>query len=909
MSFGFGGGDLGEFWSAFRLDMSDLKKGEAEIKAFSAALTANSREQMGLAKEQVRLEIQTSKERMAAERAVANEARATAKERLAQERAVEEATRRTAQATAGQIQLLQSAFGAVTAASIPAALHVRNLDLQFKNLVGSEEEAAKYLADIRQMAGDLNQPFLNLADSAAMLVPLVRQANVDLSQTMMISQRLRLIDPTARAYDAAIAIREFLSGEYLSMTRRFELPRARLSGIIQEAGGDSQKALDLLSDYLDELGITDQTLIQMGEDGRYTFETLQSNMTEMLGNAGRPLVEDFLMPAADLFSRLTEEVRRMGGEIDDTSPGLRDLIRLLEGVGGLIGLGFAARTSLSMGAGILGQFGLVGAGTRATLGALGGAAGQAGVLAGATAGGLGLGSMLVRDMSQYGTLGMNEAYANQGVGDVLGTVATAAAVGLSDLATRVGQVFSGEDLTQIDANKQATAEWMINLIGGADAVERFRGALDDATEGVKSAEFTVNRPFGQDVIDAYGQYRQNITDLNTQEQADRAETIADHIASVSEKYNAFLLEQTRENEDFQEGEAERLVEHRDKLADIQVEADQKQVEAYNKLYREIEQERRKHVYNLAMAAADLDAVAVANEKDRFALRMQELTEGFSEEQQQTDEQRVQKLEEEQAQFDLETDQRAAEFAKKQRRAQEDFDLEMAQMGAETNARLIAIGDRYNQERAAEEMRWAAEFEELTGHNVRMRDAYRAGLVGIEQELIAWATEQGINVANALRGERLDVGKTDRGLIGDALTGQRIANTVTPTDFTNSVISSGAYQAAITSMMGSGKSGPATSTLAGQHELSVTKTANAFESLLGGFQSGTRFVPRTGPYKLHEGEAVLNRGEAARYRSGGFANSGEIHVHIEGSTNMDESQIAAAVDMGLRRAFTEAMANG
>ena len=66
--------------------------------------------------------------------------------------------------------------------------------------------------------------------------------------------------------------------------------------------------------------------------------------------------------------------------------------------------------------------------------------------------------------------------------------------------------------------------------------------------------------------------------------------------------------------------------------------------------------------------------------------------------------------------------------------------------------------------------------------------------------------------------------------------------------------------------------------AGTVRYSMTMDVEPDESLsLPGYLHGTPYVPKTGPAILHEGEAVLNRQQAERYRAG--ANVGEIVINI------------------------------
>lgn len=205
--------------------------------------------------------------------------------------------------------------GGFAAAGLAAAQHVNQINTQYRVLLGSQEKATRQLAQIRDLARRANQPYLELAQSAAGFLNTIQGTNAQLDTMLSISQRLRVVDPTARAFDVAIAMREFASGEARSLASRFEIPRNVVRDILAEANGDVQRSLELLSDYLDSIGVTQEALEEMGAAGVNAFSVLRSEVTEALSMAFTPILQDIVIPAVQAFGDWLRQLRETNPEL------------------------------------------------------------------------------------------------------------------------------------------------------------------------------------------------------------------------------------------------------------------------------------------------------------------------------------------------------------------------------------------------------------------------------------------------------------------------------------------------------------------------------------------------------------------------------------------------------------------
>jgi hypothetical protein len=250
------------------------------------------------------------------------------------ERGAQQATSAMARVTTALMSVVkagQLAAVGLTLGGIRSATHLRQLNALFRTLSGSQTKANALMADMEALAERTHQPFLGILESAVALYPALRLSNANLNQTILLAQRMAILDPAQGISGAAFALREFLSGEYISLSRRFEMDRKRLRQIIAEADGDQAKAIEGLSRYVDELGLSEQAMIDMNASGVNAFSILRGELTMTLSEGLEPTVEA-LSQIAMMFAGVAKQIR-------DVNP---DLVKLLGTLTAIVGLSQAA---------------------------------------------------------------------------------------------------------------------------------------------------------------------------------------------------------------------------------------------------------------------------------------------------------------------------------------------------------------------------------------------------------------------------------------------------------------------------------------------------------------------------------------------------------------------------------------
>lgn len=266
----------------------------------------------------------------------------------------------------------------ITMQGIGASNRIKRLESLFVTLVGSQEKANEQMERLRDLADATNQPFLDVLEGANGIQPALRGTNADLLKTLTLVQRLAILDPAQGVQGSAFAIREFINGEYISLVRRLELDKSRLKDIIAESNGDIALQLDLLSDYVGELGLTEESMLALSNTGANAARVLRDEWTQTIATGLTPVTNAFNTVAAALADVLRG--------VRETNP---ELVKLLGTM--------TALYAVSQAPGLPGRFGFAVPGA--------GVIGKAGIGAAALYGGKELGMFGVRQAANLGTGG------------------------------------------------------------------------------------------------------------------------------------------------------------------------------------------------------------------------------------------------------------------------------------------------------------------------------------------------------------------------------------------------------------------------------------------------------------------------------------------------------------------------
>ena len=148
----------------------------------------------------------------------------------------------------------------------------------------------------RKFGGTLEENLQGLTS----LIPVSKRYNADLEQLDNIARRLAIVDPLQGFSGAAIALKEFFSGDITSLSRRFEIDRATLNSI--KEAGDKTAQLQKLDEVLNKLGISNEVLNARTQTTAAVFDRLGGTTSNLSASFGF-LIQEAIAPSAGALDR------------------------------------------------------------------------------------------------------------------------------------------------------------------------------------------------------------------------------------------------------------------------------------------------------------------------------------------------------------------------------------------------------------------------------------------------------------------------------------------------------------------------------------------------------------------------------------------------------------------------------
>jgi hypothetical protein len=153
-------------------------------------------------------------------------------------------------------------------------------------MMGNPSKAKKFMEEINKMA--INSPLLNSQDmmqAASAFLPMTKDIN-RLKKLYDLSERLYVLNDREGMEGASFALREFLMGrDATSLAERFNLNRKVLNDLKNLSFDKAVKGLDEL---LNKMGITRQTINQIGNDTLAKWNQIKERMQVMFRQMGEP---------------------------------------------------------------------------------------------------------------------------------------------------------------------------------------------------------------------------------------------------------------------------------------------------------------------------------------------------------------------------------------------------------------------------------------------------------------------------------------------------------------------------------------------------------------------------------------------------------------------------------------------
>ncbi|MFA4973749.1 MAG: hypothetical protein WC683_14150 [bacterium] len=657
-----------------------------------------------------------------------------------------------------RLQVATLPLAGLAVGGLAAAQNIKALSISIQALGGDLDE-------IRGIAEEFGLPFVEFAEGARALIPQVRRANANLRDTLIVSQQLQLLNPLQGIRGAAFGLSEFLAGQYRSLVFRFNLDSQRLQRILADAGGSIDAAVQGLSAYLGEIGLTTDALREFGEQGLHAFSVMRDEMLQTLAEAFTPLLNDIVLPMVRGFSDLVRQLR-------ETNP---ELLRIAAAITSIVGLisaaSFALGPLIALVGGIftnpiaLAGLAVIGAGAAsliATARAQNLSFGEtirliivtlADVVGEFAATILEAGNFIARLFEELaGKLGLIEKtpeqaafeaqleLVDQAIADMESALRTGAEVP-QRVSLFLHELFGGPGLGQLVADlveageatgyrdaaliiMQRVRDELVQQLEEAGGGIGFRLASPQTIQALRDLDITAGEFLDtlfevNKTLERTSQIAQETVSEGLAPTVEQLELFSEYLQEVAE-LEARRNEQIAEiREEAAEREAEENTEHQERLIELQSEAHEREAQNLKNYQRQEARARAQHRRSLFEAAARLDAIAVRRELESEAERREQAKEDF-------EEQRTQERENLQERIDDEIKTHNKRLAE-QRKADE--------------KRIREIIETTNKEIADRKQKYIDANLELAveagQHQFRMLGIQRLGQEGLEDEYEAF----------------------------------------------------------------------------------------------------------------------------------------------------------------------------
>jgi hypothetical protein len=147
------------------------------------------------------------------------------------------------------------------------------------------------------------------------LIPLAQRYDANLQELLTVTQLLAAVDPAQGFEGAQVAIREALSGDFTSLIRRFEIPRAE----IQRLKDEGVPNLEIIQRALADLGITTDLLAARSQTFSQRMVIALDTFKRFIADTGAPVFDTFSAALAGSIRLLNSpELKRGAAEYTDT---------------------------------------------------------------------------------------------------------------------------------------------------------------------------------------------------------------------------------------------------------------------------------------------------------------------------------------------------------------------------------------------------------------------------------------------------------------------------------------------------------------------------------------------------------------------------------------------------------------
>jgi phage-related protein len=204
------------------------------------------------------------------------------------------------------VQSLTNALTGLTRSLFDTNASYEMVRAQLQAFTGSGEEAARIFAAIKDEAAKTPFAFNDMAKAAVMLIPSAKAAGKQLDELIKTAEVLAALNPEQGLVGAAFALREALSGDFISIVERFNLPRQYINQLKTEG----VPAIEIVNRVLQEMGASTELVGLMASTARGRWSTFVDVLSQVKAAALEALFLQLSGTLSDITGWLSENQPR-----------------------------------------------------------------------------------------------------------------------------------------------------------------------------------------------------------------------------------------------------------------------------------------------------------------------------------------------------------------------------------------------------------------------------------------------------------------------------------------------------------------------------------------------------------------------------------------------------------------------
>ncbi len=182
---------------------------------------------------------------------------------------------------------LVGGIGAAAVGGLQLNSSMEMVSAQLEAFTKDGAKAQAILEGIRTEAATTPFEFEEMARATASLLPAAKQSGAELMDLVRMSEILAASNPAQGLEGAAFALKEALSGDFVSLVSRFNLPRQTLNRLKEEG----VPAMEAVTMALNEMGLDMDLVANLSQTASGRWSTLKDSLATLQGQATLPLFE------------------------------------------------------------------------------------------------------------------------------------------------------------------------------------------------------------------------------------------------------------------------------------------------------------------------------------------------------------------------------------------------------------------------------------------------------------------------------------------------------------------------------------------------------------------------------------------------------------------------------------------